>query len=375
MKKISLPISVILLSAFFSFSYSQLIASDKNTLQKNEATTAKSSKKAESKSDEKKSSDKKPTETKPTPKKTAKQSDRFRIVLLPDTQLYSLRHPETYRVQTEWIRRREKADNIKFVIHLGDIVHNNTEKEWKAADKAHQLLDKAKIPYSMVPGNHDMVIIKRKVTRNTKLYNKYFPPSRYKDQPWYAGHFGKSNDNNYCLFESHGLKFMVMSLEFCPRDEVLQWATEVIQKHPKHRVIVATHCYLNPKQRDLVSTTHYRIKGNTGQQMFSKLIFKQPNIFMVVCGHFPAVNYQTSKNKAGKKVIELLTDYQNLKNGGNGWLRTLTFIPSKNKIEVEAYSPLIDQYNKGKKQTFTMEYEMGGKKVEAEDNKDEKKTG
>jgi len=51
---------------------------------------------------------------------TAKES--FSIVLLPDTQNYSEKYPGTYVAQATWIRQQTKADNIKFVIHLGDIV-------------------------------------------------------------------------------------------------------------------------------------------------------------------------------------------------------------------------------------------------------------
>ena len=73
-----------------------------------------------------------------------KRSD-FTVVLLPDTQYYSQLYPENYLCQTRWIKERASADNIKFVIHLGDIVHNynNIEQEWKAADRAHQILDGA----------------------------------------------------------------------------------------------------------------------------------------------------------------------------------------------------------------------------------------
>ena len=49
-------------------------------------------------------------------------TESFSIVLLPDTQNYSEKYPGTYVAQATWIRQQTKADNIKFVIHLGDIV-------------------------------------------------------------------------------------------------------------------------------------------------------------------------------------------------------------------------------------------------------------
>src|SRR4051812_23309625 len=55
--------------------------------------------------------------------------DRFTVVLLPDTQFYSLRDPITYQKQAEWIVDHRDALNIKFVIHLGDITDDNALDE------------------------------------------------------------------------------------------------------------------------------------------------------------------------------------------------------------------------------------------------------
>ena len=54
----------------------------------------------------------------------------------------------------------------------------------------------------------------------------------------------------------------------------------------------------------------------------------------------------------------MLTDYQGLPNGGDGWLRTLKFIPSENRIQVITYSPLLDKYNKDTKEAFSIDYQM-----------------
>lgn len=151
----------------------------------------------------------------------------FTVVLLPDTQNYSEKYPDTYVAQTLWIRERLKNDNIKFVIHLGDIVQTSTKKpEWENANQAMRLLDGV-VPYSMVPGNHDMVV----KSRDSTLYNEYFSPARFADRKWYGGHMGETNDNNYCFFEACGMKFMVISLEFAPRNETLEWAAGVARRH------------------------------------------------------------------------------------------------------------------------------------------------
>ncbi|MEO2014598.1 MAG: metallophosphoesterase [Fuerstiella sp.] len=284
--------------------------------------------------------------------KTAAES--FSVVLLPDTQNYSEKFADTYVAQTLWIRQQAKTDNIKFVVHLGDIVQTSTKKtEWENADRAMRLLDGV-VPYSMAPGNHDMVV----KTRDSTLYNQYYSPERFADRPWYGGHMGDTNDNNFCFFEASGMKFMILNLEFAPRDETLEWAAGVTQRFPDHRVIVATHCYMRPNQRDTGCATSYKIAGNSGEQIWQKLIRRQPNIFLVVSGHVLGVGLQTSVNDAGGKVLEMLTDYQGLPNGGDGWLRSLKFVPGENKIHVRTYSPLLNKDNKDAKETFSLDYEM-----------------
>ena len=161
------------------------------------------------------------------------------------------------------------------------------------------------------------------------------------------------------------MKFMVLSLEFAPRDETLEWAAGVIRRHPDHRVIVATHCYMRPSGRDTQCATSLRVAGNSGEQVWQKLIRKQPNIFLVVSGHVLGVGLQTSINDAGGKVVEMLTDYQGLPNGGDGWLRSLRFAPGENKIHVKTYSPLLNEDNKNANETFSIDYEMTAAKRNA----------
>ncbi len=293
-------------------------------------------------------------------KKAASNSadDSFSIILLPDTQFYSEKFPSTYVNQTEWIKKSAKKENIKFVVHLGDIVQNSTVKEFEVADKAHKVLDDV-VPYSMVPGNHDMLPkVNKRLVRNTANYNKFFPPSRYKDKKWYGGHKGEKNDNNYCFFESHGMKFMVVSLEFAARDETIGWARNIISEHKDRKVIIATHCYMRPNGREKTSPRSYGIEGNSGEELWHKLVKKHDNIFMVVCGHVLGVGLQKSKNEFGHEVIEMLADYQGHPNGGNGWLRKLRFAPKENKIYVETYSTTLKKNNPNPKHTFEIDLKM-----------------
>jgi len=80
-----------------------------------------------------------------------KSAEPFTVVLIPDTQYYSEKHPLTYLQQTTWIKDYTGAINIKFAIHLGDIVQTaKNENEWVVADTAQKVLDGV-VPYSVVP--------------------------------------------------------------------------------------------------------------------------------------------------------------------------------------------------------------------------------
>lgn len=283
-------------------------------------------------------------------------AEPFSVVVLPDTQNYAEKFPDTYLGQTKWIGENAEKENIKFVLHLGDIVqnHNTSEAEWQVADRAHRQLDGI-VPYSVVPGNHDLGMVEKQLNRDTSLYNKYFGPKRFADQPWYGGHLGETNDNNYCYFDAGGMQFMVLSLEYSPRDETLAWAAEVAARHPRHRVILITHCYMRPKGRDRQTGGAF---GNSGDGVWEKLVRRAPNIFLVVSGHVLGVGRQVSVNEAGLPVHETLVDYQGLPNGGDGWLRIMRFIPSEDKIEVRAYSPLLDETMEDQEHTFSLDYSM-----------------
>lgn len=283
----------------------------------------------------------------------------FSVVLLPDTQIYSRDFPENYLAQTRWIRQQAEAQNIRFVIHLGDIVQDADAKpQWEVADKAHALLDGA-VPYTVVPGNHEMPMQMGARVRDLTMFDRYFPPSRFTSQPWCGGQMEKDSwANNYCTFEAAGMKFLVLGLEHLPRDETLKWADKVVSDHPDHRVIVDTHWYLfRDSQRDARPVPHVR-SGNNGQQVWEKFVSQHPNIFLVVCGHIGGVARLTSTNEAGRPVHQILTDFQAEENGGNGWLRILRFRPAQDRIDVQVYSPVLKKYREGEQYEYSLPYAM-----------------
>src|SRR5512146_829401 len=168
----------------------------------------------------------------------------FSVVLLPDTQYYSESHPTIFNQQTQWIVANRAAWNVQAVIGEGDIVNTPSQSyEWVNADAAIQTLDQSGLPYTLAIGNHDYDGVLPQ-NRSTTAYNQWFGVSRYISKPWYLGHYGSTNESFYTTFTVNGQRYIVLALEYYPRDEVLQWAASIIQGNPDAEIFVATHSFL-----------------------------------------------------------------------------------------------------------------------------------
>jgi len=290
-------------------------------------------------------------------------NEPFTVVLLPDTQNYSEKYPETYLEQTNWIAENVEDENIKFVIHLGDIVQNSDrEEEWQNADKAHRVFDEANppIPYSVVPGNHDVVHHGDVTTWETDLFEKYFGPQRFEGRDWYGGGMNGSNSSNYCFFEGGGERFMVLSLNFAPGEEIVDWADSVLARYDDVPVILVTHAHLNMRGR-MTHPMPYGLDGYAGVRLWENFIRRHENINMVLCGHVTGANRLESVNDFGKIVNEVLFDFQGEENGGNGWLVKMKFLPAENRIDLTTFSPVLGRTWESPYHTFSLDYDFPGR--------------
>ena len=152
------------------------------------------------------------------------------------------------------------------------------------------------------------------------------------------------------------MRFLIISLECKPRDEVLKWANQVVAKHSDHRVIVLTHAYMKAdKSRN---TGGMKAKGNTGEQTWLKFVKKHKNIFLVLCGHHSGEAVRTDAGNHGNPVHQILCDYQHLHNGGESWLRYMVFKPGENKISIHTYNPVLDKFKHSPTSRFDLDYPM-----------------
>lgn len=284
-------------------------------------------------------------------------SGPFTIVMLPDTQLYSEKFPRYFRDQTKWIAANAAKEKIAFVTHVGDIVQSGGSKpaEWKVAVECMSMLDGV-VPWGVAPGNHDYDNLAKGLG---KTFARHFGPARFKDRPWYGG-ASPNGLNSYQLFTGGGVRFIILHLEVNVPDKAIAWASGVLARHPKLPAIVTTHAYLNPKSKTRPTAAWGKKKpkprGNSAQAIWTKLISPNPQIFMVLNGHYarPPEFHQTSTNKAGRKVIEVVADYQSRPNGGDGWLRLIRFDPEEGKIRFTTYSPSLKKFETDADSRFSL---------------------
>jgi len=268
--------------------------------------------------------------------------ENFTIIALPDTQYYSESYPQIFTNQTQWIADSKDSLNIVFVTHEGDIVNlGDSTQQWDNANASMSLLDGV-VPYGLAYGNHD----DDPVNGDTINYNTYFNYTRFEGYPWYGGYYNESNDNNYQLFSAGGMDFIIIHLEYYPSPSALAWADQVLSNHSGRRAIITSHSVIN-------SDGSWRTEG---LDIFNALS-DNPNLFLILCGH--RLGEAKRKDVVGNRTIyTILADYQGMTNGGNGYLRMMTFSPKDNKIHVRTYSPYLNQYETRSSSQFTLDYGM-----------------
>lgn len=295
---------------------------------------------------------------------SAAADDYWTIVALTDTQYYA-RDERFGREQTEWIVDNLEEENIAFVSHGGDIVHNaDSDAEWAYMDDAMSLLD-GQVPYATVTGNHEY---EEWWDRSSSIenYKQYFGPQNFEDRSWYGGAGPTNGDpnrdelNSYQLFSAGGYDFLHLALEWeAPGsvddpDTPLGWAQSILDQYPDRPTILTTHSYLRDDTEDWSAVVQEENgDGNSGTTVWEQLVTPNSQVFMVLCGHwfFDDGEYrQVSTNDAGRAVYEMLANYQGRSGGGYGYLRRIEFRPGEgsdapDRIQVRSYSPVLDEYH------------------------------
>lgn len=279
------------------------------------------------------------------------QAQKFVIGILPDTQVEVNVKPEMFMSQMNWLAAKRDSLNMAIVLHVGDIVDYNNIIHYERASAGFKILDEAKVPYAVCLGNHDTDAVGENTgsaapgntntnLRQTGKFNSYFPVERFRIQ---KGRFEeKKSDNAYYIFRAGGLKWLVVSLEFCARPAPVDWANTVIQRYPKHNVIILTHSHLTAA--GIIDQRNAGYGDLSPQQIFDRMITKHPNIKFVFSGHTGTSVYRVDKGENGNLIYQILQDYQG-QDAGGGYIRLLEIDPRAGTLSGKMYSPF---YNKTK---------------------------
>ena len=300
----------------------------------------------------------------------------FRVIALPDTQNYSDDHPDIYVNQTQWIVNNITAMNIGFVTHLGDYVNNHDDvRQWTNAENAMDILDASGIPWGSIPGNHDFLYGDGANDYTATNYRERFGAAHFADKPWYGG-ASPSDLSNYQIvnFGTENTPFKILFLHLnleTPAIE-LAWAQTVINAHRDLPVMISTHRYMQDAEDttgidnlpvvdsgrypDIWYTfeTLYLPTGIQADTFFNSFVKTNRNIFAVLCGHYHGEYNQVSMNNYSLPVYEMLSDFQDDDNGGDGWLRILNFRPNDNQVFIQTYSTYRQEYRTDSDSQFTI---------------------
>ena len=278
-------------------------------------------------------------------------ASRFTLVVLPDTQFYS-RYSDAqfvprygtdpYRVQTEWLAEHRDELNVPFVAHLGDVVDQvGVPAQWAVADDAMSTLEEAGLPYSILPGNHDVLDSSddrydTSYDLAAEPYLQHFPASRATSQASVDSGTDPTGLSQFQVFEAEGQQFLVLALGWRSSDATLAWADQVLAEHPTLPTILTSHQIIDVDNDGVTAKdTEY------GDRLWRDLIAPNDQVFLTLNGHFHGATRQVRVNDAGHDVTQVLMDYQMAYEGGNGYLGLFEFDLTAGTIQVQTASPWV----------------------------------
>ena len=304
--------------------------------------------------------------------------DSWTMVVVPDVQGYSKlrRNYGIMEIMNAWIVEKREAMRIQQVLFTGDLTNRNdlmfvepnrndliSDEQWKAFSRAAERLD-GEVPYILCTGNHDYGHGFAEERRT--FFDRYFPTdrnplTRRQLVGCHKNSRGEASLENaiYQFTAPHpdNRKFLIISLQFAPTDDVLNWVKVVLNMpaYADHIGIVLTHSYLSWTGERIKQEKYVLSKkgGNSGEQIFQKLVYPSKNIRMVICGHIAVpdqwergIAFSMDKNASGKSVAQMAFNTQAIGggwhgSGGDGWLRLLEFMPDKKTVKARTFSPLF----------------------------------
>ncbi len=323
------------------------------------------------------------------------------MVFFPDTQNYVKSQTEQPALvgMAQWVHDNRAAWNIQLLLQGGDIVNKNSNEspasgenastlQWQNAQSAISVLN-GKVPYIMSAGNHDFGTNNAE-NRNTRLNDFFQASDNSLVDPAQGGILqgffepGKLENAYYELTAPDGREMVIFSLEWGPRQQVVNWANQIAgqAKFADHTAVLLTHAYMyhdgarhdwnrnldadpnndqggNPHDADVYDTANDPDGTHDGEELWNELVKQQGNFELVFNGHIggDGTGNLASTADAGNEVQQMGFNSQFETNGGNGWIRVLEFMEDGRTVRVRTYSPLLDFVRTNPENEFFFELE------------------
>ena len=312
----------------------------------------------------------------------------FSMILVPDPQSYTkfAANQPLFDLQTAWIAQNIDLLNIKAALFTGDMVEQTGKlisaplpndyngdqtgrQQWEAVSRALSRLDN-RLPYVVAQGNHDIGHITA-TDRHTIMPEIIYPERNIKWEkslvstcPNFEG--VHTMENSAYEFEDQAWgKLLVITFEFAPRDEVIDWAKKLTEsnKYKDHKVIILTHSWLDTAGNRIAKEGYTLSPCNWSEAIWQKLVYPSKNICLVLCGHTgaapaikggeseqidykPTSSFRIDKAMDGRNIPQMMFNSQQGDgdwngNGGDCWLRIMEFRPDGKTISVRTFSPLF----------------------------------
>ncbi len=275
------------------------------------------------------------------------------IVIVPDIQYYTNNMDRIKYLESIVGFCNNNQEKISFLIQTGDITNNNNPEQWSNGHKQFFSKLPSSFPVVFCLGNHDYGNNGKSAKRES-FFPSELTPVRDEVMPlslW---------DNYLRYVELNGKKMAILSLEFAPRNEVLEWADKIIKENSDIPIIILTHAFLNndgqmfdmtdPQCNNKYSQKYYDMGGdylNDSKEIFDKIIHNNSNVRMVICGHCISRNYIeciNKKNTNGSDVYFIMVNYQHYTEGGAGMIALLKYI--NGCFYLQSYDTYNKEYGK-----------------------------
>ncbi len=299
----------------------------------------------------------------------------FTIAVFPDTQYYVDNNNGIFEGMADWVVNNKDTYNIQAFMHVGDMkeTYGTASAEWDIVEDAVGRIKSAGIPCVLGTGNHDAN--ENGDARNLTTFRNRFPTNWYEGMAsnmasvLEIGTYDGNPENVYLVVEIQGERMLLMAAEMAPRDAVMDWMVNVLNKHADKPAGLVTHSFLNYDGTRVSDSTNHHPSGwiegsdlNDGDDMWNGWLKDTSNLAFVINGHHHNSDidmnaHRSDDTSTGEVVTQMFHNYQMFTaNGGDGHLRLLAIDPVDWTAEAHTYSTENSTWKTGSETRFDFNY-------------------